>query len=463
MQLPGRQNIFIIGVYIPPSSGLNNKLISKCHSTLISWITVARSTGAHILLGGDLNAEFDSYLKNISDPTILSPVNSLFRYLHSHQFDDLCTFDSSFYLLPTFQSLSSNHLSRLDYLWTSPAFPAAYLWSYILDSSDTLSTDHFLLIGFFDFLNIHDLCALSYLKQRSRYRTEFNMYAALPKQKILFTAEVDSGLKKFSPPNGDSHLNNNWHRLKSALLNAARDALPKRVISLNKPQAIPFELRPITHLSHKLDHYINSLFKIFSISNFYSSWNWFFTSFYNEFINLFFDQNALIDILPTPTTIYSVFISSHLDFPMFLKKFRSSLRTIKKFISGKLTMEFDNYKQVAMKVAIAERNSNFYEDKEKFICSSLNYDIHKAAIKHFQNVVGPSRSPFKTLEDLPDRWKSRYTPIFSINSNIYLMVIVPITEAELLAIINNSPHHKAPGPSSISYEWFRLLSSDVLL
>ncbi|CAB4400842.1 unnamed protein product [Rhizophagus irregularis] len=307
--------------YIPPFSGLNNRLISECHSTLISWITAACSTGAHVLLGGDLNAEFDSYLKNISDPTISSPINSLFRYLHSHHFDNLCAFDSSSSPLPIFQSSNSNYLSRLNYFWTSPAFPATYLWSYILDSSDTFSSDHFLLIGFFDFLNIRDLHTPSYLKQRSRFRTEFNVHAALPEQKILFAAEVDSGLKQFKFSNGDGHLNNDWHQLKSALLNAARRAFPKRVILLNKPQAIPFELRPIIHLSHKLNHYISSFFKYFSISDLYSSWNRFFLSFYNEFIELFPDQNALIDVLPTPSTIYSVFITSHLDFPMFLKKF----------------------------------------------------------------------------------------------------------------------------------------------
>ncbi|CAB4484930.1 unnamed protein product [Rhizophagus irregularis] len=330
--------------------GLNNRLISECHSTLVSWITAACSTGTHVLLGGDLNADFDSYLKNISDLTISSPINPLFKYLHSHQFDDLY-------------------------------------------SSDTFSTDHFLLIGFFDFLNIRDLRALSYLKQHSHYRTEFNVHTALPEQKILFTAEVDSGLKKFKPSYGDGHLNNDWHRLKSALLNAACCAFPK--------------------------------------------------------------QNALVKVLPTPITLYSVFISSHLDFPIFLKKFRSFLRTIKRFISGKVTMEFDNHKQAAMKATIADRNSNFYEDKGKFIHNSLNhekYDIHKAAIKHFQNVVGPSRSPFKTLDDLPDQWKSHYTPIPSINSNIYSIVMTPITKAELLAVINNSPRHKASGPSSIPYE-----------
>ncbi|CAB4418889.1 unnamed protein product [Rhizophagus irregularis] len=51
LQLPGRQNLLIVGAYIPPaSSGLNNKLIAECHSTLISWITSARATGNHIIL-----------------------------------------------------------------------------------------------------------------------------------------------------------------------------------------------------------------------------------------------------------------------------------------------------------------------------------------------------------------------------------------------------------------------------
>ncbi|CAB4487079.1 hypothetical protein RhiirA5_441034 [Rhizophagus irregularis] len=116
LQLSGRQEILIIGAYVPPSSRLNSKLISNCHSTLVSWITTACSAGIHILLGGDLNAEFNCYLKNISDPSISSPTHSLFRYLHSHQFEDLCAFDSSSSPLPTFRSLSSKHLSHLDYL-----------------------------------------------------------------------------------------------------------------------------------------------------------------------------------------------------------------------------------------------------------------------------------------------------------------------------------------------------------
>ncbi|CAB4407459.1 unnamed protein product [Rhizophagus irregularis] len=136
-------------------------------------------TGTHVLLGSDLNAEFDAFLKNISNPTISSPVHPLFQYLHSHQFDDLCAFDASSSPMSTFKS----------------------------SSSDTFSTNHFLLIAFFDFLNIRDLHALSYLKQHLRCRTEYNFHAALPKQKILFTFKVDQDLKKIRNSHGIGHLN----------------------------------------------------------------------------------------------------------------------------------------------------------------------------------------------------------------------------------------------------------------
>jgi exonuclease III len=227
LQLPGRQDTLIIGAYIPPCNGSNNKLILECYSTLVSWITTARSVGIHVLLGGDINADYDLYTKNISDPNISSPSNPLFHYLHSHMFDDLCAFDSSSSPVPTFKSSSSGHLSRLDYIWISPAFPATYLWSHVLDSSDTFSTDHFLLIAFFDFINIKDLLAPSYLKQRVRCRIEYDFHSALPEQKEKFTFEVDQGLKKQVSYHGSGNLNRLWHQFKSSLLNAARCTLPK--------------------------------------------------------------------------------------------------------------------------------------------------------------------------------------------------------------------------------------------
>ncbi|CAB4434827.1 unnamed protein product [Rhizophagus irregularis] len=248
LQLPGRQDTLIIGAYIPPSNSSNSKLISDCHSTLISWITAARSAGTHVLIGGDLNAEFDLYLKRISNPTISSPYNPLFQYLHSHLFDDLCAFDPSRFLyLPL-------NLQVLDIYPSWIIFRHLPLFLLLICGrmfwiSQTHSCNH-VHFGHFNtsklsryHIKYHDEVpisvfrgpALSYLKQRLRYRTEHDVHTALPDQKALFTSEVDIGLKKLASFHGNGNLNRNWHRLKIALNNAARSAFTKRIISLNKP------------------------------------------------------------------------------------------------------------------------------------------------------------------------------------------------------------------------------------
>ncbi|CAB4409636.1 unnamed protein product [Rhizophagus irregularis] len=388
LQLPGRQNLLIIVAYIPPS-------------------------------GGDLNANFDKFVNHISNEEIRSPSHTLFRFLFTHQFDDLCALDSSTSLpLPTFVSASSGQLSRLDYLWTSPDFLATHLWSRVADTLDNFNSDHMLLISFFDFLTIKDMRTPSYLKQQARYRTVYNFHAALPDQKTLFTTEVDVGLKSTHTLDMNENLNRLWHRFKTALLNAARSAFPKQVISLNKTKKTPVELEPYQHISHKLDHYIRSLYNIFTISELYGSWNRFYFSFCPLFLELFSDRSDLINQLPVPDSLYSKKRSIVLD------------RILVTDIPG----------------------------SPQFLIASD--DIHAAAIKHFQNIVGPSRSPFKSLNELPDRWKNRYTPISTIDPQIYQLVMAPIDTSELRAVINNSPSQKAPGPSSIPYEWFKLLSTD---
>jgi hypothetical protein len=85
-------------------------------------------------------------------------------------------------------------------------------------------------------------------------------------------------------------------------------------------------------------------------------------------------------------------------------------------------------------------------------------EIKDAAIAHFQNVVGPSISPFDSLSSLPERWRNRYTPLAQFHESLYDPVMTHITIQELREVISASPAHKAPGPSSIPYEWFKLLS-----
>ncbi|PKY45570.1 hypothetical protein RhiirA4_460190, partial [Rhizophagus irregularis] len=223
LQLPGKRNILLIGGYVPPVSSSNRSVIAECYSTLISWIRSARSSNHSVLLGGDLNADFESFLKQLTTAHPgSSPLNPLFKFLHKQQFDDLCELDnSSLEPSPTFRSSSSGSLSRLDYIWISPFFPIPYLWFSVLDLTDVISTDHFLITTHFDFLELRDHHAPSYLKQRQRCRTSYDFHSASLVQKESFASAVSALLPAISSLSCGVPLNQLWHQFKTSLLSAS--------------------------------------------------------------------------------------------------------------------------------------------------------------------------------------------------------------------------------------------------
>ncbi|PKY55346.1 hypothetical protein RhiirA4_474717 [Rhizophagus irregularis] len=415
LQLPGKRNVLIIGGYIPPVSSSNRTVIADCYSTLISWIRLARSTDHSVLLGGNLNADLETFLKQLTATHPgSSPLNPLFKFLHEQRFDDLCELDSSSLLpFPTFRSSSSGSLSRLDYIWISPFFPIPHFWSSISDLTDVISTDHFLIIAHFDFLELRDQHAPSYLKQRQRYRTSYDFHSASPAQKESFASTVSALLPDASLISRVIPLNQLWHQFKSALLSASRSHFPRINISLSQPRDTPYELQPYTCLNSSLTHFMIKLQKLTTISQLQLAWSRFFVDFEPGFLKSFSDQSCLLNNLPDPSNLEQIFMTTALPFNEFRAQFRKSLRKLKQFLTTRITLEFEKFKTASMKSAVAERNENFYENKGKFIFSSLNRErrcivldrvlvvdlpnspkllvapdeIKAAAITHFQNVV----------------------------------------------------------------------------
>ncbi|PKY62916.1 hypothetical protein RhiirA4_490327, partial [Rhizophagus irregularis] len=273
-----------------------------CYSTLISWIRSARSSDHSVLLGGDLNADLEIFLKQLTTAHPgSSPLNPLFKFLHEQNFDDLCELDSSSLSpSPTFRSSSSGSLSRLDYIWISPFFPIPHLWSSVLDLTDVISTDHFLIIVHFDFLELKDHHAPSYMKQRQRCRTSYDFHSASPVQKESFASTISTTLPNASLFPRITPLNQLWHQFKSSLLSASRSCFPRVNISLTRPKDIPHELQPYTRLNNSLSHFMMSLRRKANISQLQLAWSRFFVDFKPNFLRLFSDQSCLLNNLPDP-------------------------------------------------------------------------------------------------------------------------------------------------------------------
>ncbi|GET59640.1 hypothetical protein GLOIN_2v1785090 [Rhizophagus irregularis DAOM 181602=DAOM 197198] len=143
--------ISIISVYIPPYHSIHYKERDAIFAQLNLWLDKARSNNYHVV--------------------ILGPS-------------------------PTFYH--QNGSSRLDYIWSSPGFPAPGLFSHVESCpklNDNPFTDHRVLITAFDFSSCFATLAKARLKQKSEQRTIF-LYKNLKDDTWdKFSIEVNSRLE----------------------------------------------------------------------------------------------------------------------------------------------------------------------------------------------------------------------------------------------------------------------------
>src|SRR6185437_7854518 len=84
-------------------------------------------------------------------------------------------------------------------------------------------------------------------------------------------------------------------------------------------------------------------------------------------------------------------------------------------------------------------------------------EINKLTINHFQNIAGNKNSS----KNIPIDWIDQYKPKDDINVHIYDQLCSIISETEVLEAINSLPNGKAVGPSGISYEMLKNLSTSM--
>ena len=151
------------------------------------------------------------------------------------------------------------------------------------------------------------------------------------------------------------------------------------------------------------------------------------------------------------------------------KSFRSQLGHLRKQTATLCRAKTRQYEFEQMRFFIQKRCDDLKEDQSSMLDSILNRkkrsiiidrllidneleldpDIIKSATnKHFQTVTNSHHSP----ANIPEDWQDFYLPQDHIDSSIYNSLMHPPSFDEWLAIVNSAPHHKAAGPSGISYE-----------
>ncbi|PKC54184.1 hypothetical protein RhiirA1_403801, partial [Rhizophagus irregularis] len=379
---------------------------------------------------------------------------------------------------PTF--FHDNGSSRLDYIWSSPGFPAPGLFSQVVTCPNLLDrpfTDHKVLTTVFDFSSCLAILAKSRLKQKKEMRTIFSYTSTSVEQWNNFTTEVDDSLRVYLDkqyhPNFDFSslsLDRMWHALKAAILSAAIETLPFQKVSNTHRHSYSPELTKLIAINKFLDQFLYRLT----------------THHPNRPTQL----SQMTAALPTHLKNLASLLPDY-SVPAYsitpVSGFKSFLRSQKNLVSAFLSTKFAQHLTDSVEYYTALRDEHFSNSLGTFIDSALSVekrsivldrvlvvldstptlltdpsDIKQAAITHFQSIVSPPLVHYSSIASFPVRWQQAYTPLSDVSASLYDPVLAPISLQEWSDVISSMPNNKASGPSKISYEMIKHLSGEAL-
>ncbi|PKC55518.1 hypothetical protein RhiirA1_475464 [Rhizophagus irregularis] len=226
--------ISIISVYIPPYHSIHYKERDAIFAQLNLWLDKARSNNYHVVILGDFNAD------EISHSHLPQHHLKILRSLSSRYFMDHQSHISSISgPSPTFYY--QNGSSRLDYIWSSPGFPAPGLFSHIETCpklNNNQFTDHHILIMAFDFKDTWDT-----FSNEVNSRLELYLATHHPSISSLLALPLDKL----------------WHALKRSILGGAIVSLPFQHVSNTYHYKYPSELTMLIAINKFLDRLLFKL------------------------------------------------------------------------------------------------------------------------------------------------------------------------------------------------------------
>ncbi|GBC25024.2 reverse transcriptase family protein [Rhizophagus irregularis DAOM 181602=DAOM 197198] len=362
--------ISIISVYIPPYHSIHYKGRDAILAQLNLWLNKARSNNYHVVILGDFNADEFSH-SHLSQHHLKNLRSLSSRYFMNHQSHISSISNPS----PTFYH--QNGSSKLDYIWSSPGFPAPGLFSHIETCpklNDNQFTDH------------HNLKENTWDTFSNEVNSRLELYLATHHPFISSLSALP--------------LDKLWHALKRSILGGAIVSLPFQHVSNTYHHKYPLELTMLIAINKFLDRL---LFKLTTSQPDYTI-PIYSTTPLPVFVKFLHSQKALVSAYLS--TQFQQHRLDSVEYYTALKDehFSTSLGS---FISSTLLVEHRSIVLNRVLVVI--------DSKPTLLTDPL--DIKQAAIKyHFQSVVTSPLVQYFSIDSFPSRWQRAYTPISDIDS-----------------------------------------------
>ncbi|EXX67045.1 hypothetical protein GLOIN_2v1762286 [Rhizophagus irregularis DAOM 181602=DAOM 197198] len=389
--------ISIISIYYPPFGSIHQTICNDLIAKLLSWFDYARIHNYFVIILGDFNID------EVAHSNYPSSHFKLLRLLSSRFFTDHQAHSSLDGPDPTF--FHANGSSRLDYIWSSPGFPAPGLFSQMVACPNLLDrpfTDHKVLTTIFDFSSCLAILAKSRLKQKKEMRTIFSYTSTSVEQWNNFTTEVDNSFGVYLDKQYHSNLDFSslsldrmWHALKAAILSAAIEILPFQKVSNTHRYSYSPELTKLIAINKFLDRFLYRLTTRHPNRP---------TQFSQMITALPSYLENLASLLPDYT------VPTYSTTPVSV--FKLFLRSQKNLVSAFLFTKFAQHLSDSVEYYTALRDEHFRTCSAPLLTQPYQLK-NQAAITHFQSIVSPSLIHYSSITSFPVRWQLAYTPFLT--------------------------------------------------
>ena len=470
LSFKGKFKVQIIAVYAPTRTTAHKKDIKELNFWLTNKYSEALSKNMISIALGDWNAVSNPRKDRFPSKLSALPESPVLHSLINMGYEDCNQMGNDSIEKFTYQVFYEGQLhnaSRLDQIWIHPNYLDRISSYQVEDTALFAKSDHHLVRISIDASQWWDNRQYRRTKQFfQKKKSLWNLKDATVEHWDKFASTLDNLLGAIDGNNsGNNNLEYKWENMKTAIISAGNQELPKSKEPKNKIN--------VCRNTHKDFGLINLLSKIHRVGKLLMAGK----SLSNITIKKFEQNCSLLN--SKRTDVISPFPCNGIENQIeWVENIRNMWSTLKKVV--KLDMLHTRDKRIKRYI---DRRQGFLESSPiRMISSALEREQRRIILDRViktndngsvQIITTPediktevkshlhqwTLNPRDTDINFTSQWTKQYTPQEHISSTIYESLLAPISLQETEEVIVSFGNGKAPGPTQIPYEIYKHLST----
>jgi ribonuclease HI len=471
LSFKGKFKVQIVAVYAPTRTTAHSNDIKKLKQWLMNKLSEALSKDMISITLGDWNAVPNPKKDRFPNRRLSSPESTILPMIIDMGYEDCIQINETNdreYTYHEYQNGILRSASRIDQIWIHPKYIDRITNYSVEDTTLFAKSDHHMVLISIDASQWIDNYQYRRAKQHNKKKKKllWNLKEASVEHWDKFGIALNNSLNSAKECiNVDDDLEQRWQCLKTAIISAGNQELPRAKEPKNK-----INIPKNTHKDFSLIYLIS---KVHRIGKLISQ-----GKLVSDTTLRKFEKNCAL-INSKKENLISTFPENNVTYQ---KEWVSNIREIWNALKKVIKIDMLNLRSKTISKYIKRRQGFLETSPIKMISSAIEREQRQIVLDRIiitegdgtvQIITSPeiikqevkthlfnwTANPREEPIYLPSKWQNQYTPRKDIRPEIYHPLLIPITIQEVEEVISNFNNGKAPGPSQIPYEIYKHMTS----